>query len=249
MGVKIAVQPIALTNRRLRFHFLAAAMIVALASGLAVKAHAAPVTTSQEAAQAETAGRPVKLDKFSKRAGKQATALSKRKVAKKAAANAKFATKRGAKYARIAHRVQKASQKFTIADAGAQPRTPSAVNTLAGDSLKPLIADARAEMSTADLLASGASTVTVSVPAADVGPPEPRMQVVSADQVNDIDRAASAAEGSAPRPGQILKPVSPQRAQLVSSDSAWDQTSLIGKLFVAFGGFLTLASAARMFFA
>ena len=32
-------------------------------------------------------------------------------------------------------------------------------------------------------------------------------------------------------------------------DSAWDQTSLIGKIFIAFGALLTMASAARMFMA
>ena len=32
-------------------------------------------------------------------------------------------------------------------------------------------------------------------------------------------------------------------------DSTWDQTSLIGKIFIAFGALLTMASAARMFMA
>ena len=41
-----------------------------------------------------------------------------------------------------------------------------------------------------------------------------------------------------------------RRAGLASSnDSAWDQTSLIGKIFIAFGALLTMASAARMFMA
>jgi hypothetical protein len=31
--------------------------------------------------------------------------------------------------------------------------------------------------------------------------------------------------------------------------SSWDQASLIGKIFIAFGGLLTAASAARMFMA
>jgi hypothetical protein len=34
-----------------------------------------------------------------------------------------------------------------------------------------------------------------------------------------------------------------------NESSTWDQTSLIGKIFIAFGGLLTLASAARMFMA
>ena len=34
-----------------------------------------------------------------------------------------------------------------------------------------------------------------------------------------------------------------------SEGSAWDQSSLIGKIFIGFGALLTLASAARMFMA
>src|SRR5436305_744980 len=40
-----------------------------------------------------------------------------------------------------------------------------------------------------------------------------------------------------------------QAAAVSNDDSAWSQTSLIGKMFIAFGGLLTLASAARMFMA
>jgi len=34
-----------------------------------------------------------------------------------------------------------------------------------------------------------------------------------------------------------------------SQNATWDETSLIGKLFIAFGALLTVASAARMFMA
>jgi hypothetical protein len=34
---------------------------------------------------------------------------------------------------------------------------------------------------------------------------------------------------------------------LSKGGSAWDQTSLIGKIFIGFGALLTMASAARMF--
>ena len=34
-----------------------------------------------------------------------------------------------------------------------------------------------------------------------------------------------------------------------NESSTWDQTSLIGKIFIAFGALLTMASAARMFMA
>jgi hypothetical protein len=36
---------------------------------------------------------------------------------------------------------------------------------------------------------------------------------------------------------------------ITKDGSAWDQTSLIGKIFIGFGALLTMASAARMFIA
>lgn len=70
--------------------------------------------------------------------------------------------------------------------------------------------------------------------------------VVAPDQVNDVDLAAA--------PDQPQPTVGKSSANVVASfaapdDSIWSQTSLIGKIFMAFGGLLTLASAARMFFA
>ena len=38
-------------------------------------------------------------------------------------------------------------------------------------------------------------------------------------------------------------------AATANESSAWDQTSLIGKIFIGFGALLTVASAARMFMA
>ena len=40
-----------------------------------------------------------------------------------------------------------------------------------------------------------------------------------------------------------------RRPAAISEPSAWDQTSLIGKIFIGFGALLTMASAARMFMA
>lgn len=262
MKVGMGVRSIAMSQGRMGFrvHLLAGAIIAGFALGFATTSHAAPGTTTATA-ESEAPGRPVKLNTFNKRSTKQAIVVKRKVVAKTTAINSKYVTKRGAKYSRIASRVQKASQKFqkasqtynVAADASTppkqqQPRTPSAVSTSAGDSLKPLVADARAEMSAADLKVAGGSAAPFVV--ADAAASDAPRQVAAADQFNDIDRAAAAAnEVANGRPGQILKPVSPQRAAFVSNDSAWDQTSWIGKLFVAFGGILTLASAARMFMA
>jgi hypothetical protein len=84
--------------------------------------------------------------------------------------------------------------------------------------------------------------------------PAPQTDVVSPDQLNDVDRALhesaspaptiamAAADAPAPAPA---KPA----AATTSEGSAWDQTSLIGKIFIGFGALLTVASAARMFMA
>jgi hypothetical protein len=78
--------------------------------------------------------------------------------------------------------------------------------------------------------------------------------VVASDQFNDLDRALQ--DGQSPPPAQPEKQTvavvvaKPAAAALVNSDSStWDKTSLIGKIFVAVGALLTVASAARMFIA
>ncbi len=72
-------------------------------------------------------------------------------------------------------------------------------------------------------------------------------QVIASDQLNELDRAAATDQKPA---SKILRPVSQTtRVASTGSEDAWSQTSLIGKIFIGFGGLLTLASAARMFIA
>ena len=80
-------------------------------------------------------------------------------------------------------------------------------------------------------------------------------QIVAADQLNDLDRAlqpssppASVAP-AAPLAMAAADIATPPASSLAVSKggSAWDQTSLIGKIFIGFGALLTMASAARMF--
>jgi hypothetical protein len=89
-------------------------------------------------------------------------------------------------------------------------------------------------------------------------------QVVSADQLNDLDRALQPAStatapastrptlamASAEAPDPPVVSLVPLTAGTYeSSSSVWNQTSLIGKIFIGFGALLTMASAARMFMA
>jgi hypothetical protein len=78
--------------------------------------------------------------------------------------------------------------------------------------------------------------------------------VIAPDQLNDVDRAlqertpaaAPVALASAETPAaNASQPVAAASAS--NESSTWDQTSLIGKIFIGFGTLLTMASAARMF--
>ncbi|ABD87298.1 hypothetical protein [Rhodopseudomonas palustris] len=82
----------------------------------------------------------------------------------------------------------------------------------------------------------------------------PAAAVVAPDQINDVDLAANVEQAPAPGVattiGKSAEPAPQQTAtQASNDDSLWGNTSLIGKIFIAFGGLLTVASAARMFIA
>jgi hypothetical protein len=76
-------------------------------------------------------------------------------------------------------------------------------------------------------------------------------QVVAPDQLNDVDRtlqeAATPSQTVAMASNSAVKAAAAAPAS--SDSSTWDETSLIGKIFIAFGALLTVASAARMFMA
>jgi hypothetical protein len=74
--------------------------------------------------------------------------------------------------------------------------------------------------------------------------------VVAPDQLNDVDRALQEAPSTQTVAMASAKPASENPAQAANSESSTlDKTSLIGKVFIAFGALLTMASAARMFMA
>jgi hypothetical protein len=98
-----------------------------------------------------------------------------------------------------------------------------------------------------EILQTTPANATDAQPAADA-------QVISADQLNDVDRALQ--ETARPAPTLAMAsaetpaaPAAPVTAASSNESSTWDQTSLIGKIFIGFGALLTMASAARMFIA
>jgi hypothetical protein len=83
-------------------------------------------------------------------------------------------------------------------------------------------------------------------------PPPAESQAAAPDQLNDTDRTLQ--EPKAPpqtvaMAATAVKAGTGTPAAAASDTSTWDQTSLIGKIFIAFGALLTIASAARMFMA
>jgi hypothetical protein len=86
----------------------------------------------------------------------------------------------------------------------------------------------------------------------EVTAPAAAAELVSADQLNEVDLALNDAKSDDKdkAPAATLAMAVAQAPVMASTDdSTWGQTSLIGKIFIAFGALLTLASAARLFMA
>jgi hypothetical protein len=74
--------------------------------------------------------------------------------------------------------------------------------------------------------------------------------VIASDQLNDVDRVLQETPSTQTVVAMAAVKPAPEAPALASNDSSTlDQTSLIGKIFIAFGALLTMASAARMFMA
>lgn len=118
------------------------------------------------------------------------------------------------------------------------------------DALPANVADARAQMTADDAKARPAADATAQANSASIteaATQDPAVQVVNADELNDLDKAASDVMEPFPK---LPPSVANSRAEMrLDGPSTWAQTSTIGKAFIAFGVMLTLASAARMFMA
>ena len=82
----------------------------------------------------------------------------------------------------------------------------------------------------------------------------PAAQVAPSSQLSESDRAAQPDDLKEPvivtQQSQPETPaVRPSPVVAGSQSGTWDETSLIGKIFIGFGALLTVASAARMFMA
>jgi hypothetical protein len=121
--------------------------------------------------------------------------------------------------------------------------------------IPPSVANANAQMLLAGVQLSAAAAIPpgTDLPAAPPATANNETVVAAADQLNDSDRTLQ--EGSSPAPitaSPAPAPTPPPpapAATMATESSAWDQTSLIGKIFIGFGALLTAASAVRMFIA
>jgi hypothetical protein len=183
----------------------------------------------------QAASEPVKLKKFTKSQTRTARRTQPRKatLAQRARAGQIAAAKEAeeapasAKTTTVTPRVANAKAELALADF---PKFPD---------LKAL--DPKAPLAEVSEQPKLATTETQANPAEGA-----QVEMVSADEFNDLDRAAWEANQM---PKLMKLTGSDSHAELRDDDSKWAQTSTIGKMFVAFGALLTLGSAIRMFIA
>jgi hypothetical protein len=179
----------------------------------------------------EEVSAPVALKKFTKSQSRQARRTQPRKASLAERANASKYAARTAKPAE-------------------QDEAPLRAKT--AGKVAPLVANANAELVEAGIakIMAPSGEASPAVGETRVVAPEPvqapLIELVSAEEFNELDRAAWEANQM---PKLMKLTASDSRAELREDDSKWAQTSTIGKLFVAFGALLTLGSAIRMFMA
>jgi hypothetical protein len=123
-----------------------------------------------------------------------------------------------------------------------------------GVSIPPSVANANARLASADTLDGNAKAMSARAndilqaaadKPVDAQQPAAEAPVVPPDALNDVDRTLQASDPPAPTMATAAADAPAVESRDDSSSS--DRTSLIGKIFMACGGLLTLASAARMF--
>ena len=202
---------------------------------------AAGAEDAAAATKPETAGAPVALHKSAKHASHQEKKSAHRdsgKVSNKTA----DAADDGDHPSPIPPSVANAKAQLT-------PAQPTSADTPTDNAARAMTARA------SDILQAAPDKPADAPPAAGVQPDaQSDAQVVSADQLNDVDRALRESPPAASTPAEpqaaasAETPAAPVAAKS-SESTAWDQTSLIGRIFIGFGALLTMASAARMFMA
>lgn len=129
----------------------------------------------------------------------------------------------------------------SIANANAQMNSADAAQDSTGDNAKAMSQAMSAKANTILLAAADNQ--------ADGQAPAEGAAVTAPDQLNDLDRALQENPSTQTVAMAQAKPAQQENPAQASSNDSLDKTSLIGKIFIAFGTLLTMASAARMFMA
>jgi hypothetical protein len=224
--------------RGFRYALIVSAMAFAWLAGNVGPGQAAP-----QAEAAASSAKPLALGKFTKHRKKHVRHHTRSSRKHQASAKA-----------------DKSSKADKNADKGDEAKVASDAKTgmKASAPLPPSVADARAEvnndgqerlLSAQDNATSDPSTLTEADKAVTTGISS-GVQVTTSDQLNDMDRdAAAPAASPAPTTVALAQMPEPALASASNESGAWGSASLIGKIFIAFGVMLTLASAARMLIA
>ena len=158
------------------------------------------------------------------------------------------------KYARTASKsaeTGKAAEK-DVADASRSAR-PALPEWVANANAQMASADAGPDSAKAMSEAMSAKANTVLLAAADQPAegqaPAEGAAVTAPDQLNEVDRALQESPSTQTVAMAQARPAQQENPAQASNNDSLDKTSLIGKIFIAFGTLLTMASAARMFMA
>lgn len=167
--------------------------------------------------------------------------------------------------AKTKSRAAHAKHGAKLADAAARGKSTKSDDALKKLAALPSVANARAELTAGNLQSPGDDDAR-NLAATDDNEIVTMngVQIAAADQLNDIDRAMAeektevkaddvpvVSPSPAPSSGRIIKAVASGERHMLTNEqnNPWSNSSLIGKIFVAFGSLLTLASAARLMIA
>ena len=117
--------------------------------------------------------------------------------------------------------------------------------------LPPSVANANAQLAAGNPVAGDRTLIS---PQAVFGAAPAIGTAAAPNQLSDTDRALASASAAPPvavaaADASPAATTIPAAASYSGDSSTWDKTSLIGKIFVACGALLTMASAVRMFWA
>lgn len=155
------------------------------------------------------------------------------------------------KYSRRHYRRSRhAARRRHLADAARPERPKAAEIRLAEDRKGAESGDIKVPAAVANAnakLLGDAQTAPARSDLRDSAPRDGLVQLVAAEEFNDIDRAAGQPDML---PAKMSAALADSRAQMRADESGgWDNTSVIGRIFIGLGMLLTLFSAARMFWA